>query len=416
MYRQVLPVPSRRTLQQKYDQHAASIDKALHETQRRIALAVGNNDVRATLKYRVKSFDSYYEKLLRRSRGLENGTAVEITDLLGVRVVCPFMEEIQTIESALHAAFTVREVERKGSQLGFQEFGYSSVHLLVDLPEDIRHSFHLGGEWICEVQVRTILQDAWAEVEHELVYKADLTPLDQRLRRKLAALNANLTLSDIIFQEIRDYQRSLHRKLMRRRETFWTELGEPTPLENEMENGVSPGDHDPEMIETGSDTIDVMLIQALQAHNQKDYGTAERIYSDILAYQPSDYIAAIIHTHRGMARFATGDAEGAIEDFSTTIRISPQTTKAYYYRGVVQRSEDRMDGALADFSRCLEYDPYHIESRVARARIFREQGEIDAAVADFRMAHDLDPDHPAVDLLAAEMEEDEKIEPETRRD
>lgn len=406
MYRQVLPVPSRRTLQQQYEQNAVAIEKALHEIQRRIASAVRSNDVRATLKYRVKSFDSFYEKLLRRSRGLEHGSSVEITDLLGVRVVCPFMEEIQTIESALHAAFTVREVERKGSQLGFQEFGYSSVHLLVDLPADIRDSFHLGGEWICEIQVRTILQDAWAEVEHELVYKADLTPLDQRLRRKLAALNANLTLSDIIFQEIRDYQRSLHRKLMRRRETFWTELGEPVTGELDGENGFGPGDPDAEMLETGSDTIDVMLIQALQAHNQKDYGTAERIYSDILAYQPSDHIAAIIHTHRGMARFATGDAQGAIEDFATTIRISPQTTKAYYYRGVVQRAEGLVDAALADFSRCLEYDPYHIESRVARARIYHEQGDRDAAAADFRMAHDLDPDHPAVDMLAAEMEED----------
>lgn len=403
MYRQVLPVPSRRTLQKQYDQHAAAIEKALHEIQRRIAVAVRGNNVRPTLKYRVKTFDSFYEKLLRRSRGLENGATLEITDLLGVRVVCPFMEEIQTIESALHSAFTVREVERKGSQLGFREFGYSSVHLLIDLPEDILHSFHLGGEWICEVQLRTILQDAWAEVEHELVYKADLTPLDQRLRRKLAALNANLTLSDIIFQEIRDYQRSLQRKLMRRRETFWTELGEPTTIETELENGAT-SDHDGGMIETGSDTVDVMLIQALQAHNQKDYKSAERIYTDILAYQPSDHIAAIIHTHRGMARLAAGDADGAVEDLSMTIRISPQTTKAYYYRGVVQRSEGLIDEALTDFSRCLEYDPYHIESRVARARIYHERGETDAAAADFRMAHHLDPDHPAVDMLAAEME------------
>jgi putative GTP pyrophosphokinase len=402
MYRQVLPLASRRSLQQQYEQHAAGLEKALHELQRRIGHAVRNIDVRPTLKHRVKSFDSYYEKLLRRSREKHDGEEVEITDLLGIRVVCPFMEEIQTIESALHAAFSVREVERKGSQLGFQEFGYSSVHLLVDLPDDIRDSFHLGSTWICEVQLRTILQDAWAEVEHELVYKADLTPLDQRLRRKLAALNANLTLSDIIFQEIRDYQRSLHRKLMRRRETFWSELGEIDEIEIENGNAV---DGDSEIIETGSDTIDVMLIQALQAHNEKDYESAARIYSDILAYQPSEHIAAIIHTHRGMARFALGDVDGAIEDFSTTIRMSPHTTKAYYYRGVVERAKGRTDQALNDFSRCLEYDPYHIESRVARARLYRTLGNLDAANADFRMACDLDPDHPAVDQLAAEFED-----------
>ncbi len=402
MFRQVLPVASRRTLEKQYEQHAVILDKALHEMQRRIGSAVRKNDVRPTLKYRIKSFDSYYEKLLRRSRELESGEAIEITDLMGIRIVCPFMEEIQAIESALHASFTVREVERKGSNLGYHEFGYSSVHLLIDIPEDIRDGFHLAGSWVCEVQIRTILQDAWAEVEHELVYKADLTPLDQRLRRKLSALNANLTLSDIIFQEIRDYQRSLQRKLMRRRETFWSELGENPAIDVEIDTGAPDGD--PEMIETGSDTIDVMLIQALQAHNQKDYETAEHIYSDILAYQPSEYIAAIIHTHRGMARFAMGDADGAIDDFSVTIRFSPQTTKAYYYRGVVRRAKKETDAALADFSRCLEYDPYHIESRVARARLYRDLGDIEAATADFRMANDLDPDHPAVDALAADFE------------
>ncbi len=62
---------------------------------------------------------------------------------------------------------------------------------------------------VCEIQLRTILQDAWAEVEHELVYKSDISLPNQSIRRKLASLNATLTLSDLIFQEIRDYQKEI---------------------------------------------------------------------------------------------------------------------------------------------------------------------------------------------------------------
>jgi putative GTP pyrophosphokinase len=178
---------------------------------------------------------------------------------------------------------------------------------------------------------------------------------------------------------------------MQRRQTFWSHVnGSEAGGETEVQG-------DADTFRTGSDTIDGMVVKALHAHNQKDYEGAVEMYTDILAYQPADHVAAIIHSHRGMARFALGDADGAIADFTETIRRSPQTTRAYYYRGVVYRSQDRLDSALADFSRCLEYDPYHIESRVARARAYRDAGDIEAALDDCRTAQKLEPDYPGVE-------------------
>jgi putative GTP pyrophosphokinase len=403
MYRFELPLRSRRELQDEYEQHAVVLEKALHELQRRVRRTVEQHGLQPTMKYRIKSFDSFYEKLLRRSRDLSDGDSLEITDLLGVRVVCPFVEDIATAEGILRKAFPVTEVERKGSELATTEFGYSSIHLLTAMPGDICDSFHLNHGWVCEVQLRTILQDAWAEVEHELVYKAELTPLDGKLRRKLAALNANLTLSDIIFQEIRDYQRALQQKLMQRRENFWSQVSGSEPVVQEQDGEV-------DAINTGSDTIDSMLINALHAHNRKDYHDAIRMYTDILAYQPADHVAAVIHSHRGMARFASGDAAAAIDDFSATIRLSPQTTRAYYYRGVVYRHQNRLETAMQDFSRCLEYDPYHVDSRIARARVYHEIGDVDAAIADLRMAEKLEPDHPQLDALRVELQSHQESE------
>ena len=406
MYRISLPIPARRELEIRYEQYAFALEKALHELQRRMSRTLTGRERRPSLKYRVKSFDSFYEKLLRRAREQSDSTEIVINDLLGVRVVCPFIEDIIEVERTLRTQFDVIEIERKGENLSASEFGYSSVHLLIHLPKDILDSFHMNGTWICEIQLRTILQDAWAEVEHELVYKAEFTPLDSSLRRKLAALNANLTLSDIIFQEIREYQRTMQANLMKRRETFWSQLAE-TQTADEYENGETEA----ETIHTGSDTIDGMLIQALHAHNQKDYREAIAKYTDILAYQPQDHVAAIIYTHRGMAYFAIGNTNAAIDDFSATIVISPHTTKAYYYRGVVQRSIERLDHALDDFSRCLEFDPYHIDSRIARARLYYQRGDLDAARADCAMARNLEPDHPGVDALCAQIERNGNAEP-----
>ena len=129
------------------------------------------------------------------------------------------------------------DVERKGSERSFREFGYESIHLLVELPEDLREEARGFDRPAFEVQLRTILQEAWAEVEHELVYKAEFTPFDEPMKRKLAALNANLSLSDIIFQEILDYQRRLNygsraqtlRLLRQDRGRRWTGLS--TPME-----------------------------------------------------------------------------------------------------------------------------------------------------------------------------------------
>ena len=76
------------------------------------------------------------------------------------------------------------------------------------------------------MQVCTALQDAWSEVEHSLFYKTEFSPFDETLKRKLSALNANLTLSDILFQEILDYKKNLHKQLKKRRENFFHKVEE----------------------------------------------------------------------------------------------------------------------------------------------------------------------------------------------
>ena len=176
-----------------------------------------------TYKCRVKSFNSYYKKLLRLKQKeiAQSKSLVYLTDMMGIRMICAFLEDINLGLEQIKQIFEIKEVEVKGAEKKFSEFGYESIHVLIKIPESCipklegkyKDLLPITDEIVCEIQIRTILQDAWAEVEHELIYKTEFNPFDIPLRRKLASLNASLTLADITFQEIRDYQNKLQRKI-----------------------------------------------------------------------------------------------------------------------------------------------------------------------------------------------------------
>ena len=91
-----------------------------------------------------------------------------------------------------------------------ERFGYQSEHYLVKLsskrtalPE---YEPHLG--LVAEVQVRTILQHAWAEIEHDIQYKSSIT-IPNTIRRRFMALAGVLEIADREFQAIQDEDKQL---------------------------------------------------------------------------------------------------------------------------------------------------------------------------------------------------------------
>jgi putative GTP pyrophosphokinase len=201
-------IPDQNKLRETFEQFAWIRNLVTRDLESMIEEAVCNLPSHPTVKSRTKDFASFYKKYLRLlNQTSRDGKPPVITDLIGIRIICPFIEDLALVEEALKRKFEVLEVERKGSEHSFKEFGYQSTHLLITIPAGLIETQGMQDCGVAEVQIRTILQDAWAEVEHELVYKAEFTPFDDPMKRKLAAVNASLFLADIIFQEIRDYQR-----------------------------------------------------------------------------------------------------------------------------------------------------------------------------------------------------------------
>ena len=137
----------------------------------------------------------------------------EITDLAGVRIIAFFPRALASIGDSIREEFDVIEHTDHGQKLYQDErFGYRSDHYLVkmngkrtELPE---YEPHRG--LVAEVQVRTILQHAWAEIEHDIQYKASITT-PNTIRRRFMSLAGLLEIADREFQAIQDEDKELKR-------------------------------------------------------------------------------------------------------------------------------------------------------------------------------------------------------------
>ena len=70
---------------------------------------------RPTLKSRVKSFESYYRKVVRVKPSIKEEFPLPLlTDIMGIRIICAFLEDLAVVEQQIKDNFVVKEVERKG--------------------------------------------------------------------------------------------------------------------------------------------------------------------------------------------------------------------------------------------------------------------------------------------------------------
>lgn len=372
-------IPNKEELLKSYKSYNAYLTEILKEFSNE-AESVLKLESLPSFKMRVKSFKSYYSKLLRiQPKSLGKQKLPVLTDLIGIRIICPFLEDLSIVEKQLIKHFNAIEIERKGADRTFAEFGYESTHILLEIPQAILDSVqskfpeteHPAG-LVVEIQVRTILQDAWAEVEHELVYKSEFSPFDLPLRRKLASTNASLNLADIIFQEIRDYQNKLNKELEFRRETFYEKADILTHNKfNSIEDEDFEEDSKPELINPNLQyvhgTIDDMILAAIHAHNSGEMEKAQAIYTEILNANPNDVVKSVIYKHRGMSFFAQNKYAEALADFKYSVQFDPKCFRSFYYIGIVYSLQDDDESAIENFDKSLEINEYqsHVYYRKA---------------------------------------------------
>ena len=165
----------------------------------------------AKIESRVKDRDECLRKFARKYRAAleDSGGPYEIrpyiTDLIGVRVVCLYEDELEKVAQIVQSHFDVIDVSDKVSTMEGTEasFGYKGLHLdlrlnaaQAALPEHAAYASHAF-----ELQVRTIIQDAWSVLDHKIKYKRSIPA---QLKRRINVLSALFELADREFRQIRD--------------------------------------------------------------------------------------------------------------------------------------------------------------------------------------------------------------------
>ncbi|MGI6551007.1 MAG: GTP pyrophosphokinase [Syntrophomonadales bacterium] len=170
-----------------YEEYCIILKKEIEEVFKAAAIPV-------VLSHRVKKDDSLFKKML-----FKNNTYFEINDKAGVRAVVHFLSDLKLSDELIQAAFKDRIVKRENKMETSDEktFGYLSIHY------DIINCASSTTPLICELQLRTVCQNAWSELAHILSYKPDAElPVD--IKREVNALSALMEIADNQFQIILD--------------------------------------------------------------------------------------------------------------------------------------------------------------------------------------------------------------------
>ena len=404
--KKVSNLPSKEQLKLTYQRYESLLTEILFNIERKLKKSLKLAPM-PTYKSRIKNFESYFPKVLRQKpiEAADSNKLVTLTDMMGIRVICAFLEDLSEVERQIVQLFDIKEIERKGADQTFKEFGYESVHILISipegcLPETIPENTPVPQDLVCEIQIRTILQDAWAEVEHELVYKSQFNPFDKPLRRKLASMNASLTLSDIIFQEIRDYQKKFQGELSLRRNTFYDQAS----AIDDSEMGIAPV-NESLGVSTGNSkgTIDDLVLEALHLHNSGNLNEAIAIYTQIIQKVDNNTVLSVIYKHRGMAFFAMNKYDDALSDFKKSIECDPKSFRSAYYEGIVFSVQGKYSEAIECYNKSLELNNYQSHVYYRRALAYFNLNDFQTSLQDLDNAAKLGLDDKECKLLRSKL-------------
>jgi putative GTP pyrophosphokinase len=188
-------------------ENASSSFKALLSARRVDILAVS---------HRTKTLESVIEKVGRK----DYSDLSEITDLAGVRVIAYIESDVQRAADLIAEAFVIDKMNSvdKSHELQDDKFGYRSVHFVCELGDARTALPELAAfkGLKFEIQIRTVLQHAWAEIEHDRSYKFS-GELPSHIRRRLNLLAGVLELADrefgMLAHEVDEYQKRIQRSV-----------------------------------------------------------------------------------------------------------------------------------------------------------------------------------------------------------
>ncbi|MEV0550306.1 hypothetical protein AB0H98_26135 [Nocardia salmonicida] len=185
----------------KYDERCGQYESLRRVVEESIRQALEDDGIVVHgVSIRLKKRDSFVEKIDRKSY---TDPFNQMPDIVGARIVCLFLDDLQKVDESISRVFDVASKEDKTSAAPTHSFRYRSVHYECTIKLDNQGPYYDKVKGLTfEIQVRTILQDAWAVVEHTLGYKNQRS-LPDEVERDFGALMGLFHVADKMFQQLR---------------------------------------------------------------------------------------------------------------------------------------------------------------------------------------------------------------------
>ncbi len=126
---------------------------------------------------RIKTPESIINKMEKRNLKLTYSNMIEnINDIAGIRIVSPLKKDVFSIKNLIQNMNGINIIKEKDYITYPKKSGYSSYHLIVEIPIDLsKQNIYVKTE----IQIRTLAMDFWANLEHKLKYKPEV-PMDDK--------------------------------------------------------------------------------------------------------------------------------------------------------------------------------------------------------------------------------------------
>ncbi|MCF0223577.1 MAG: RelA/SpoT domain-containing protein [Fibrobacter sp.] len=198
----------------EYDGQREAFLELQRQVSDQISDALKKDGIRVlSLSARVKDRASLHGKILRKPG--KYFSLSEITDILGVRVIVFFADDIDRTGRVIEQTFNVdreNSVDKRKS-IAATEFGYLSLHYICSIKPEINREL---SPFKFEIQIRTGLQHIWAEIEHDIGYKSKFG-IPRQIRRLFSKMASLLEIADDEFLVIRDgmdgFVSDMHKKI-----------------------------------------------------------------------------------------------------------------------------------------------------------------------------------------------------------
>ncbi|VVQ27353.1 GTP pyrophosphokinase family protein [Pseudomonas fluorescens] len=155
------------------------------------------------VEYRAKDTESFVTKASKPEKSYPDPFK-DITDLVGLRVIAFYEDDLPHIEKQIHHTFKITRDKEIKKPESAANFGYRSVHYIAQLNAKTSNfdEFENLANLEFEIQIRTVLQHAWAAISHKLEYKQK-SEVPEKLARKLSRLSALFEIADDEFVSLR---------------------------------------------------------------------------------------------------------------------------------------------------------------------------------------------------------------------